>query len=268
MAKCFYLSDEDIKELLPSGRQPRFDNRVAWARAYLGKAGLLEATGRGKFRITAQGMEVLNSNPLNINTKFLMQYPSFRKFRGIKQGSEDTEKGNNKTPEEILEASYSNLKDDLASELLELIKVCTPTFFEQLVVELLIAMGYGGSKKDAGKAIGRSRDGGIDGIINEDKLGMDVIYVQAKRWERTVGSPDVQAFSGSLDGQKARKGVMITTSQFSQEARDFVKMIEKRIILIDGERLTQLMIDHDVGVTKVAEYVVKKVDQDYFVDGQ
>lgn len=265
------LTEADRKELLPSGRQPRFDNRIAWSSVYLKKAGLLESTGRGRFRITRVGMDVLRSNPSSINTKFLMQYPSFQEFQGNANHIEKTgEKGTeiDKTPEEVLEASYLGLKQELAQELLDRIMACPPAFFEQLVVDLLVAMGYGGSRKDAGEAIGRSGDGGIDGIIKEDKLGLDVVYIQAKRWDRTVGRPDVQAFAGSLEGQRARKGVMITTSQFSQDARDYVTRIEKKIILIDGERLTQLMIDHGVGVAKVAEYIVKKVDQDYFGDGQ
>jgi restriction system protein len=265
------LTETDRKELLPSGRQLRFDNRVAWSSVYLKKAGLLESTGRGRFRITRQGMDVLKSNPSRVDTKFLMRYQSFQEFKGSSDHIDDEgdkEDKADKTPEEILEASYLELKQGLAQELLDRIMACPPSFFEQLVVDLLVAMGYGGSRKDAGEAIGRSVDGGIDGIIKEDKLGLDVVYIQAKRWDRTVGRPDVQAFAGSLEGQRARKGVMITTSQFSQDARDYVTRIEKKIILIDGGRLTQLMIDHGVGVAKVAEYIVKKVDQDYFGDGQ
>jgi restriction system protein len=265
------LTETDRKELLPSGRQPRFDNRVAWSSVYLRKAGLLESTGRGRFRITRRGMNVLKSGPLSIDTRFLMRYPSFQEFKGSSDHIDDPgekEEGADKTPEEGLEASYLELKQGLAQELLDRIMACSPAFFEQLVVDLLVSMGYGGSRKDAGEAIGRSGDGGIDGIIKEDKLGLDVVHIQAKRWDRTVGRPDVQAFAGSLEGQRARKGVMITTSQFSQEARDYVTRIEKKIILIDGERLTQLMIDHGVGVAKVAEYIVKKVDQDYFEDDQ
>lgn len=269
LAQTFALSSEERKELLSSGRQAKFDNRVGWARTYMKKAGLLESTGRGKLRITDRGMEVLKSNPTNINANFLKQYPEFLEFQNIsKQDNKQSEKDEetDQTPEEILEQSYLALRTELAQELLERIKKCSPKFFETLVVDLLVAMGYGGSRKDAGQAVGQSGDGGIDGIIKEDKLGLDVVYIQAKRWEGTVGRPVVQAFAGSLEGQRARKGVMITTSQFSQEAKDYVKIIEKKIVLIEGELLAQLMIDHGLGVTEVASYTVKKVDMDYFGD--
>ncbi|MBC6937830.1 MAG: hypothetical protein DWB42_18655 [Chloroflexi bacterium] len=172
------------------------------------------------------------------------------------------------TPEEILEASYQDLRTDLAKELLERVKACSPRFFEKLVVDLLLAMGYGGSRKDAGAAIGQSGDGGIDGIIKEDRLGLDIVYVQAKRWDGTVGRPVVQAFAGSLEGFRARKGVFITTSTFSKDAREYVERIEKKIVLIDGEQLAQFMIDYGIGVTEVATYTVKKADQDYFGEMQ
>jgi len=171
------------------------------------------------------------------------------------------------TPEEILEQSYQDLRRDLAEELLERIKDCSPRFFERLVVDLLVAMGYGGSRKDAGQAVGRSGDGGIDGIIKEDRLGLDVVYIQAKKWDGTVGRPAVQTFAGSLDGVRARKGILITTSDFSQPAKDYAEMIEKKIVLIDGQQLAQLMIDHNVGVTEVETYTVKRSDLDYFGDG-
>jgi restriction system protein len=182
--------------------------------------------------------------------------------QSIRREEEEVEP--DQTPEEILELSYQSLRHDLAQELLERVKNSSPRFFENLVVDLLVAMGYGGSRKDAGQAVGQSRDGGIDGIIKEDKLGLDVVYVQAKRWEGTVGRPVVQAFAGSLEGQRARKGVLLTTSQFSQDARDYVSRIEKKIVLIDGEQLAQLMIDHGIGVAEVASYAVKKADLDYF----
>jgi restriction system protein len=266
MAHQFNLNDAERNELLPSGRQARFTNRVAWSTVYLKKAGLLESTGRGKYRITKQGMDVLKKNPPKINIRFLKQFSSFQEFQGSSSHMEEQneEKAADKTPEEILEASYMDLRQSLSQELLARIMASSPTFFEQLVVDLLVAMDYGGSRKDAGEAIGGSGDGGIDGIIKEDKLGLDVVYIQAKRWDKTVGRPDVQAFAGSLEGQRARKGVMITTSQFSQEAQDYVTRIEKKIILIDGEKLAQLMMEHGVGVTEVARYPVMKVDQDYF----
>lgn len=264
----FGLTEEELRERLPSGKQSKFDNRVGWARTHLKKAGLLESTGWGQYRITQRGIDVLNSRPNKINLRFLNQFPEFREFRSKSTSSQpeaiEIEERYNQTIEEVLEASYQSLRQELAQELLQRVKSFPPRFFEQLVIDLLVAMGYGGSQKDAGKAIGQSHDGGIDGIINEDKLGLDVVYIQAKRWENTVGRPVVQAFAGSLEGQRARKGILITTSQFSIEAREYVRMIEKKIVLIDGEQLTQLMIDYGVGVAEKATYTVKKIDEDYF----
>jgi len=270
LADQFELNGEDRRELLPSGRQAKFDNRVGWARTYLKKAGLLESTGRGRFRINDRGMAVLRENPPDINVKYLKQYPEFLEFHGGSSKDDENDlsedaTGKTKTPEEILETSYQDLRRDLAQDLLDRIMGCSPDFFEKLVVDLLVAMGYGGSRKDAGEAVGRSGDGGIDGIIKEDKLGLDAVYIQAKRWEGTVGRPTVQAFAGSLMGNRAGKGVMITTSQFSKDAKDYVKTIQQpKIVLIDGEQLAQFMIDHDIGVADVATYRVKKVDLDYF----
>ncbi len=267
LALQFRLTNDERRELLPSGRQARFDNRVAWARAHLKQAGLLENTGRGKFCITKRGLEILQGTPANLNIKFLMQFSEYAESRAASRKSNrhaEEGEGLGQTPEEILESSYQTLRRDLADELLERVKNSSPKFFEGLVVDLLLAMGYGGSRADAGQAVGRSSDGGIDGIIKEDKLGLDVVYIQAKRWEGTVGRPIVQAFAGSLEGQRARKGVLITTSQFSQDARDYVTRIEKKIVLIDGEQLAQLMIDHCIGVAEVASYIVKKADLDYF----
>lgn len=268
LADEFNLSDDDRKELLPSGRQARFDNRVGWAVTHLRKALLLETTGRGKFRITERGRNALASKIAEINMKFLTQFPEFMEFRKrqdnkLEDANEQADRSS-ETPEEALESSYQNLRRNLAQELLDRVKKCSPRFFESLVVDLLVAMGYGGSRKDAGQAVGQSGDGGIDGIIKEDKLGLDVVYIQAKKWDGTVGRPVVQAFSGSLDGQRAKKGVLITTSQFSQDAKDYVSRIEKKIVLIDGEQLAQLMIDHGIGVAEVATYTVKKMDSDYF----
>ncbi len=267
LALQFDLTGEEKREILPSGKQAKFDNRVSWARTYMKKAGFLESTGRGKFRITELGREVLRENISEINVKFLSRYPAFQEFRGVPTQSDDSEQKCDvtQTPEEILEASYQDLRQDLAQELLERIMNCSPEFFENLVVDLLVAMGYGGSRKDAGQAVGRTGDGGIDGIIKEDKLGLDAICIQAKRWEGTVGRPIVQAFAGSLMGEGAGKGVLITTSKFSKEARGYVTAIQQpRIILIDGEELAQMMIDHDIGVADVAAYRVKRVDMDYF----
>ncbi len=268
LADSFQLSTEDRNELLPSGQQFRFDNRVHWARSYLKQAGLLQNTGRGKFRITERGFSVLESNPSFINQSFLQQFPEFLEFKNRTNKTEVTveeiEQETTQTPEEILESSYQSLRNKLVQDILERIMTCSPRFFERLVVDLLVRMGYGGSRKDAGRAIGQSGDGGVDGIINEDRLGLDVVYIQAKRWESTVGRPVVQAFAGSLEGFRAKKGVMITTSSFSRDAMDYVGRIEKKIVLIDGEQLAQFMIDYEVGVAEVVTYTVKRVDLDYF----
>jgi restriction system protein len=262
LATEFKLTDSERKELLTS-KQPRFDNRVHWAVGHLKRAGLIERTSKAHYRVTQRGYLVLKENPAIINVKFLKQFPEFLEYQ---RGSfvEVKEEPSSQIPGETLETSYQKLRRELAQEILELVHNCSPRFFEQLVVDLLVSMGYGGSRKDAGQAVGQSGDGGIDGIIKEDKLGLDVVYIQAKRWTGTVGRPVVQAFAGSLDGFRARKGVLITTSQFTRDAHDYVSRIEKKIVLIDGEQLAQLMIDHDIGVTEIARYVVKKIDTDYF----
>jgi len=271
LATHFKLTEDELKQLLPSGQQAVFDNRVAWARTYLKQAGLLEPTRRGYFRITPRRLEVLKQKPEKINVKFLEQFKEFRDFRQRKRKPHDKTKETNKediekTPAEALEAAYENLREDLAKELLQQIKKCPPSLFEKIVVELLVKMGYGGSRKDAGQAIGRSGDEGIDGIIKEDKLGLDIIYIQAKRWENTISRPEIQKFAGALQGQRARKGIFITTSNFSKEAIEYVTKIDTKIILIDGDQLAQYMIDNDVGVSPVAKYEVKKIDLDYFTD--
>lgn len=270
LAEYFQLTDEDRRELLPSGQQARFDNRTTWARTYLKQAGLLENTGRGRFRITRRGIDVLKAQPDFINNAFLRQFEEFREFlqnryhRNNQVEQEQVPVESAETPEERLESSYQTLRRGLAQELLQRIMQCSPRFFERLVVQLLVAMGYGGSLQDAGKAIGQSGDGGIDGIIKEDRLGLDALYIQAKRWEGTVGRPVVQTFAGSLQGVRARKGVLITTSTFSKEARDYVERIDSKIVLIDGEQLAQYMIDFGIGVNEVATYTIKRVDTDYF----
>lgn len=272
LAVEFKATEEERNELLPSGRQRRLHNRVGWAKTYLQKAGLIEPNGRGRFRITPRGQEVLQRKPGRIDMKFLEQFPEYNAFAALRHDAAEEESSApelpsaTETPEEILEESYQELRKRLADELLDRIKACDPKFFEKLVVDLLVTMGYGGSRKDAGQAVGQSGDEGIDGIIKEDRLGLDVVYIQAKRWSNTVGRPVVQAFAGSLEGQRARKGVLITTSDFSREARDYVRQIEKKIVLIDGGELAKLMIDHGVGVTEVATYTVKKLDLDYFGD--
>jgi restriction system protein len=269
LAQYFDLTEEERRTLLPSRRQTTFDNRFYWASIYLRKTGLLEKIGTGRFRITQRGLDVLAKQPTKIDIKLLSQFPEYHTFRERRNVSHSkpttaSENEDGQDPEEALGTSYQQLRQTLAQEVLERVKNCTPRFFERLVVELLVAMGYGGSLSDAGEAVGRSGDGGIDGIIKEDRLGLDVVYLQAKRWEGTVGRPVVQAFAGSLEGERANKGVLLTTSNFSQDARDYVRRIQKKIVLIDGEQLAQLMIDYDIGVAHAAAYVVKRIDSDYF----
>ncbi len=262
----FSVTQEEQHDLLPSGKQAIFDNRVGWARTYLKKAGLIESTRRGFFRITDRGLQVLKQNPAKIDVAFLKQFEEFKEFRAMrsKKRTESDEEEAETAPEEALANAYQDLKNNLASELLQQLKASSPRQFENIVIDLLVAMGYGGSRKEAAKAIGRSGDEGIDGIINEDRLGLDVIYVQAKRWDGTVGRPEIQKFAGALQGQHAKRGIFMTTSNFSREATDFAARVDNKIILIDGETLVQHMIDHNVGVTPSVNYEVKKIDLDYF----
>ena len=277
LAGHFKLTEAELRELLPSGAQAVFRNRIGWAKSYMKQAKLLDSPKRGHMRITERGLAVLAEKPAAINVKFLERFDEFRQFRSRKRvkGTPKTPDDNNddsgstaahQTPEEALEAAHESLREELVAELLEQIKTSPPSLFERLVVELLVKMGYGGSRKDAGQAIGRTRDEGIDGIIKEDRLGLDIIYIQAKRWDSTVGRPEIQKFAGALQGQRARKGVFITTSNFSREAQDFTSMIDTKIVLIDGDQLAQLMIDHNVAVTPVRSYEVKRVDSDYFAE--
>ncbi len=273
LANEFRLTENDLKEMLPSGIQPTFVNRVGWASTYMKKAELLESTRRGFYQITARGIELIKKQPKVINVRLLKQYPeflAFQKLKGTRRGEKDNDSTgpsdlSTATPSEALEAAYENLRDELADELLGKLKKISPAFFERVVIELLVKMGYGGTRADAGKAIGRSGDGGIDGIIKEDKLGLDVVYIQAKRWDSNpVGRPDVMQFAGALQAQRANKGIFITTSRFTDDARNYVSQIGSKIVLIDGEQLTGLMIEHDIGVSTVSLYPVKKVDSDYF----
>lgn len=269
LAKEFNISDAERSELLPSGKQSRFDNRIGWARTYLKKAGLIESAGRGIFRITSRGLDVLKSKPQSITKEYLTRFPEFKEFQArqsVKEDNGNSDEDHNRTPDETLDAAYQVLRRTLAQDLLDRIKNNSPRFFEKAVVDLLLAMGYGGSRIDAGEIVGKSGDGGIDGIIKEDKLGLDAIYIQAKRWADTVGRPTLQGFAGSLAGQKARKGVFITTSQFSQDAKTYVERLDMKIVLIDGEQLAQLMIDYGVGVAEKIAYSVKRVDEDYFTE--
>jgi len=265
ISRFFQLTNQERKELLASGQQTVIANRTGWARTYLKKAGLLEYSKRGHLRITERGLDVLERNPSKINMKFLEQFPEYVQFKTLKKERKAPQQRLLQTPQELIEEGYQRIQGELAQELLQLVKNSPPGFFEKLVVELLIKMGYGGSLKDAGMAIGMSGDEGVDGIIKEDKLGLDSIYIQAKRWEATVGRPQIQNFVGALKGRKGKKGIFITTSSFSREATDYTEKIDDpRIILIDGENLAQLMIDNDIGVSRVATYDVKKIDRDYF----
>ncbi len=269
LSKEFKLSEEEKLELLPSGTQARFANRVAWARSYFKQALLVENTRRSFFKITQRGLDLLSKNPSYINKKTLEQYEEFLIFQNVKRevdSDKPSEEQEKQTPEESLEVAYKILSNGLAAELIQRIKDCTPVFFERLVVELLLAMGYGGSRVEAGRAIGQSGDGGIDGIIDEDKLGLDSIYIQAKRWEGSVGRPEIQKFVGALQGNRAHKGVFITTSDFTKDAQEYVKNISNKVVLINGFTLAKLMIENDVGVSTVSVYKVKKIDSDYFVD--
>lgn len=264
------LGQEERQQLLPSGQQTVVGNRVAWAKAYLKKAGLIDSSKRGTVQITQEGLKALAQNPAVIDTQFLKRYPSFLGFFNRSEEEADTQppEAGTKTPDEVLESSYRGLRDALVDEVLDQVKSCSPVFFERLVVDLLVAMGYGGTLADAGQAIGKTGDGGIDGIIKEDKLGLDVVCIQAKRWESTIGRPIVQAFAGSMEGIRARKGVLITTSSFSKEAVEYVGHIERRIVLIDGRQLAELMIDHDIGVATARTYIIKRLDLDYFVEDE
>lgn len=268
ISKLFGLSEKERKEPLPSRRRETIiSNRVRWAGFYLRRAELLESARRGYFKITGRGIEVLGSKLSKIDVKYLERYPEFLAFKGLSketQKPEVKEPSAEDTPEELLEHGYHSIKSNLAQELLSQVKECSPRFFERIVVELLLRMGYGGSWKDAGEAIGGTGDGGVDGIIKEDKLGLDVVYIQAKRWEGTVGRPEIHKFVGALQGRKARKGIFITTSGFTQEALDYASNIEIKVVLIDGEKLAELMIDNNIGVSRVATYEIKKVDTDYF----
>lgn len=264
------LSDDELAERLASDSQTVFANRVGWAVQYLKSAAAIRAVRRGVYQITDRGSSLLKSQPSEITVKTLRQYPEFAEFEGkgaeaepsITSGSTLNE--SKATPEESLENSYQVLRDALAHDLLESIKNGTPAAFEQIVVDLLVAMGYGGSVEDAGKVVGRSGDGGIDGIIKQDKLGLDAIYVQAKRWKDVVGSPEVMKFSGSLTKRHANRGVFITTSTFTKDASEFVEAMPQKIVLIDGKLLASLMIEHDVGVSPMRSYTLKRLDQDYF----
>lgn len=244
LAARLALSPDDLKVIQPSGQGSLFSNRVGWAKTYLKKAGLITAPKRGYSQITKRGLEVLASNPNRIDTEYLQRFPEFVEFKtarvkpnGREEPSQPILALGKETPEEALQSAYQEINDTLAQELLSRVKACSPAFFEKLVVQLLVKMGYGGTEKDAAQAVGKSGDEGIDGIINEDVLGLDVIYIQAKRWESTVGSPEIHKFVGALLGQHARKGVFITTSRFSSDAMSYASRVDTKVVLVDGEQL-------------------------------
>ncbi|MBB6098107.1 restriction system protein [Deinobacterium chartae] len=266
VAAALQLTDEDRRQLLPSRKQLTYHNRAGWAKTYLLKAGLVENAGRGRYRITETGRQVLAQRPERLTRRDLMRYGDFVAFVGAvppDSGPPETIPAEEATPDDTLERLHQTLRDQLAQDLLEAVRSAAPAFFEQLVVDLLVAMGYGGTVRDAGRAIGRSGDGGIDGIIKQDRLGLENIYVQAKRWSGNVGSPEVRNFAGSLQYHKATRGVLITTSDFSQGARETARHLGGTL-LVSGEELAQLMIDHGVGVTTAVVYEVKRLDRDYF----
>lgn len=274
------LSAEDLSAMLPSGQSTTFGSRVAWAKTYLKQAGLIDQPKRGVVRIASRGRQVLLGKPARIDNSLLAQFPEFIAFRNRTNAPDRDRNGENdlsagqvdliapvQAPHERLEEAAKELAANLADDILSAIKGCSPAFFEELVVQLLLKMGYGGSRKEAGQAVGRTGDGGIDGVIAEDRLGLDSIYVQAKRWQGSVGEPDIRNFLGALVGRGASKGVFITTSGFSEPARTFAtRSIQQKIVLIDGERLAELMIEHDLGVSTVATYQVKRIDSDFFSD--
>lgn len=274
LANRYRLSESERNEMLPSGGARLFDNRIGWARLHLKRAGLIDAPKRAVLKITPRGIEVLNKKPDKLDISYLKQFSEYTEFLSSKKKESIDAKGiemaepNQETPLETLENAYLKIRTSLADELLAKVSNMTPVFFERLVVELLVKMGYGGSIADAGKAVGRSGDEGIDGTIKEDKLGLDIIYIQAKRWQKgnTVSRPEIQKFVGALAGQGAKKGIFITTSSFTKDALNYDPKNEIKIVLIDGEQLAQLMIDHNLGVTIQQTYEIKRLDNDYFGD--
>lgn len=272
LAKEFALSPDELVALLPSGRQTTFANRTHWAKSYLAKAGLVEATGRGRFKITPEGQQVLASSPSKINIRFLEQFPSFQDFRAHsrstvdQQDDDDTSDTTSLAPDEAMRSAQQKLEEALGGELLDRIIAAPPEFFERAVVKLFSAMGYGSSVAEAARALGRSGDGGVDGVIDQDALGLDRVYVQAKRYalNNPVGAGAIRDFFGSLDRFKATKGLFVTTSTFTPSARETSEYLSKRIVLIDGIQLTKLMIRHEVGCRTEEVLFIKKLDEEFF----
>lgn len=270
LADRYNMSEEERNQRLPSGAANTFYNRLAWAKTYLERAGLLIKVKRGVFKISTTGIKLLRNPPPRIDINYLQRFEAFNEFRkkttDINTDSIESAipKENEATPEEALDLAYKELRDDLATQLLTQIKSSHPSFFEKLVVDLMLKMGYGGPGDDAGTVTSYGHDGGIDGVINEDTLGLDVIYLQAKRWDNTVGRPEIQKFVGALHGKRAKKGVFLTTSNFSADAIEYARTIDSKVVLIDGLKLSQLMIDYDVGVSTAQTYTIKRIDTDYF----
>lgn len=272
LAEYFNITEDEKKILLPSGRQEVYKNRIGWARTYLYNAGLIERVERGIYKITERGLDVLKEKPSKIDVNYLMKFAEFREFIGAKNKElsplPDTQiiEQEQETPLEILGRMYQVIREQLAKEILERIMQKPPEFFEKLIIDLLQAMGYGGSLEDAGSITKKTSDEGIDGIIKEDKLGLDVIYIQAKRWssDRLVGRPEIQKFVGALAGFGAKKGIFVTTSDFTKEAREYIPKTDTKIVLINGQMLANLMIEYNVGVSVDIKYEIKKIDNDYF----
>ena len=275
MADHFNLTVEERSKMLPSKSGLVIASRTGWALAYMKQAGLVTTVRRGWYQITDVGKNVLASSPDRIDNEYLERFEAFRDFKVRSQSetgagdantdtSSTTENDADEPPDEALELAYTRLRASVEAELSDAVKRVSPAFFEELVIDLLVAMGYGGNRVEAARAIGKTGDGGIDGVIDEDRLGLDSIYVQAKRWEGTVGRPEIQKFAGALQGQRATKGIFITTSSFTREAEEYSQRIGTRIVLIDGRRLSQLMFEHNVGVASRRTYVVKDIDGDYF----
>jgi restriction system protein len=275
LAQRLGVTNEEREILLPSGAMPMFYNRVGWAKWHLDRAKLVETVNRGSYRITDRGLSVLAQAPAVIDKRFLDQFietPLAKGARSSTAGGADADIEGDAAPdvalssEELMESASKALQAMVAAELVARIKAESAAFFERLVVKLLLKMGYGGSRQEAGRAVGRSGDGGIDGIINEDRLGLDAVYIQAKRWEGTVGRPEIMKFVGALAGQRASKGVFISTSSYTQEAREYAAQSQYKVVLIDGERLAQLMIEYNLGVSVAAVYEVKRIDNDFFAE--
>lgn len=271
VANVFGVTENERKELLPSGRQTIFDNRIGWTRTYLKKAGLLQSPARGAYIITAEGNQVLKENPPEIDNLFLQRFESFRAFISPNENhsTQNATMVPGQTPQDTLDDAYQQINDTLADDLLSEVMKQSPSFFEHMVVKLLTQMGYGGSAAGAGLVTGQTADEGIDGIIREDKLGFNLIYIQAKRWDRdqTIGRPEIQKFVGALAGQGATKGLLITTAKFTKEARQYAnKQHTTKVILVDGPMLAKLMIEFNLGVSTETTYAIKRIDTDFFAD--